>query len=73
MRENMGRYRGKRIDSGKWIYGYYAYKSVINKHYILTENTSAHCESYFIEYEVDPETVGEYTRLHDKNGKEPEQ
>ena len=61
-------FRGKRVDNGEWVYGYY-YTQIIthagNKksrdHFMRTEQN--------IRYEVDPETVGQYTGLTDKNGK----
>ena len=60
------KYRGKRIDNGEWVYGHYLYDSENNKGFIAEyfEDKSA----YF--REVVPETVGEYTGLKDKNGKE---
>ena len=65
MRENL--YRGKRKDTGEWLYGFYAF--VANnkglKHGIYTgaENGCV------IPFEVIPETVGQYAVLIDKNGK----
>jgi uncharacterized phage protein (TIGR01671 family) len=55
-------FRGKRIDDGKWAYGNYYFRRWINQHYIIDT-----VGNYF---EVDPSTVGEYTGLKDKNGKE---
>lgn len=54
-------FRGKRKDNGKWIEGsfvvaadrYYIYELVVNE---------------LVDFEVDPETVGQYTGLEDKNG-----
>lgn len=56
-------FRGKRKENGKWVYGNYA----------VTDNNEK--QQHFIfqnkafEFEVDPETVGQYTGLTDKNGK----
>ena len=63
------KFRGKRLDNGEWVYGYY-YTQIITHagnrksrdHFMRTEQN--------IRYEVDPDTVGQYTGLKDKNGKE---
>lgn len=57
-------FRGKRVDNGEWVYGWYAplvcnYKTIIP--YIRNKNGT--------DKEVIPETVGQYTGLTDKNGK----
>lgn len=67
-------FRGKTID-GDWTYGYYVFapkrtgmfgqtinEADFDKHYILTMK-------YNIVKEINPETVGQYTGLTDKNGK----
>ena len=56
-------FRGKRIDSGEWVYGT-MYKIAIDINpFILTVGKRG-CS-----YQVDEETVGQYTGLNDKNGK----
>ena len=56
-------FRGKRIDSGEWVYGtMYKIANDLNP-FILTGGKSG-CS-----YQVDEETVGQYTGLKDKNGK----
>jgi uncharacterized phage protein (TIGR01671 family) len=63
-------FKGKRVDNGKWVYGYLfrsiksTVKSVNLGYYIqvIDENLS------YISYEVDPETVSQFTGLKDKNG-----
>ena len=55
-------FRGKILGLTDWSYGYYA-KSGEN-HFILLDTDNE--DNYSI---VDPETVGQYTGLTDKNGK----
>lgn len=61
-------FRGKRMDNGEWIFGYY-----IQKKNPLSEDglPVSHCISDIPPFgtKVDPETVGQYTGLEDKNGK----
>jgi uncharacterized phage protein (TIGR01671 family) len=67
------KFRGKRRD--KWYYGYYSTEVVGGYmhpehgdiegevcHFIMDEGMDNH--------EVDPETVGQFTGLHDRNGRE---
>ena len=66
MRENIGIYRGKRMDTGAWREGYLlgVKKKVDGKDlfFIIDKNGEYH--------RVDPETVGEFTGLKDKDGRE---
>ena len=55
-------FRGKRIDSGEWVYGTMYNISIDINPFILTAGKSG-CS-----YQVDEETVGQYTGLKDKNG-----
>lgn len=72
MREGMGLYKAKRIDNGEWVEGNLLITE--EKAYIVidAETMSMDNEStdlYATEwYEVDPETVGQWTGLVDKNG-----
>ena len=62
MREYL--FRGKRLDNGEWAEGYYYCFS--GKHYIYAKawvNNRAAAN-----YEVDPETVGQFTGLADQKG-----
>ena len=55
-------FRGKRIDSGEWVYGtMYKIATDLNP-FILT------CGKQGCSYQVEEETVGQYTGLNDKNG-----
>lgn len=56
-------FRGKRVDSGEWTYGYLFV--CWDRCYILWGMSGDNP----IKEEVVPETVGEYTGLTDKNGK----
>jgi uncharacterized phage protein (TIGR01671 family) len=63
MRENIGIYRGKRIDTGAWEEGY-----LLGLQDRLTGKDFFFIVGEVGEYHIDPETVGEYTGLTDKNG-----
>lgn len=61
-------FRGKRVDNGEWVEGYYV--CVGNKyHYILSGKIDLLNGVGFEKYEVIPETVSQYPGLTDKNGK----
>ena len=51
------KFRGKRLDNGEWLYGSLV---ILNGRYFIFDYVN----------EVDPTTVGEFTGLKDKNGKE---
>ncbi|GHU09555.1 phage protein [Spirochaetia bacterium] len=55
-------FRGKRKDTGKWVYGFYYQFAEIEDYHRIFEN------NYRCGVAVDPETVGQYTGLRDKNG-----
>ena len=75
MRENMGLFRGKQLNNGEWVVGYYVrlYDSKGNvSHRIYHGDAETDCGDFYPDwYEVDPKTVGECTGLKekDKNGK----
>lgn len=65
-------FRAQKVDNNEWIEGYYAYLFDVEynpqgyddvpdrKHYIMTDNSGY--------YEVNPETVSQFTGMLDKNG-----
>ena len=55
-------FRGKRIKDNKWVFGHYNF---IDAHFIYHYEEE---DLRFVLSEVDPETVGQYTGLVDKNG-----
>ena len=61
------RFRGKRIDNGEWVYG-----DLENCR--IRKCTFIHCYTedgnYHKQHEVDAETIGQYTGLQDKDGKD---
>lgn len=59
------KFRGKRIDNGEWVYGYYLFNPFFNRAEIFSFDNE---RSYV--YEVDPATVGQYTGINDRNGVE---
>lgn len=72
-------FRGKRIDNGKWVQGYYVpvYLSILNhefqpdyykdKNFIAIERTGEEYGSYAVS--IDESTIGQCTGIKDKNGK----
>lgn len=61
------KFRGKRVDNGEWVYGDLLHTtSVLN-------GTKTHHVLIGVDlelYEVHPETIGQFTGLHDKDGNE---
>lgn len=59
-------FRGKRLDNGEWVYGYYCEAEMFDHagtEYFIIEYSCDGTQHY-----VDPATVGQYTGLTDKNG-----
>lgn len=70
-------FRGKRKDNGKWVEGYYAKRSnhacfayeLRYNHFIIKDIFMDYNLGVLQEFEIIPETAGQYTGLTDKNGK----
>ncbi|RXZ77273.1 hypothetical protein EBB07_33930 [Paenibacillaceae bacterium] len=65
------KFQGKRIDTGEWVFGWYhKLNNPIDckKSYIIPARASA-----LYSFEVDPETVGQFTGLHDDTEEEQNQ
>lgn len=54
------KFRGKNAFSGNWFYGFLTKE---DEKYFITKNSSEF-------YQVDQKTIGQWTGLYDKNGKE---
>lgn len=63
MNETRGLWRGKRVDNGEWVEGFY-FETPVGEAYIMTSKQ----ETKFV-FKVISETLGECTGLRDKNGK----
>ena len=50
------KFRGKRIDNGEWVYGYYI---AVFSHSIV--------DNIGVAFEVESKTIGQFTGLYDKN------
>ena len=61
------KFRGKRIDNEEWIYGYYVADPLHRHRIYLPPFPESSNNTYFF---IDPETVGQFTGLLDKNGVE---
>lgn len=67
-------FRGRRVDNGEWIYGYYVTRSnhacfereLKYASFILKDEFMDWGLGELAEYKVIPETVGQFTGMHDK-------
>ncbi len=63
------KFRGKRIDNGEWVVGDLIHRKIWRSKIFAIRIYDDGFDIYE-EHEVIPETVGQYTGLKDKNGKE---
>lgn len=61
-------FRGKRVDNGEWVEGYYCPKPYSHFPCEATIFPSETIDRDWHGEKVDPETVGQFTGLTDKNG-----
>lgn len=68
-------FRAKRIDNGEWVNGYYVYDYAHNAHFIFKNQlvcpnciNDRRIDYSLCDYEIDPETLCQFTGLKDKNG-----
>ncbi len=66
------KFRAKRMDGKEWVKGFYVqmFGKHKNIHYIYTGHIDTGSKGFISRYRVIPETVREWTGLHDRNGKE---
>ena len=71
------KFRGKRLDNGEWVYGnLIELRNPFNHEdspacFIMPKEVNIADHDSIAEHEVvDPATIGQFTGLHDKNGKE---
>ena len=65
-------FRGKDVYTGEWVYGFYVHLDGGKResHRIYTGQTEVDCGDFYPDwFEVDASTVGRYTGLTDKDGK----
>ena len=61
-------FRGKRIDNGEWVEGWYQPEVEWGDHRFGVALSCKTTHGWLDDFEVIPETVGQYTGLTDKNG-----
>lgn len=61
-------FRGKRVDNGEWVKGFYV--CIPDTHYIMTGKFDSLTNGIINSeaYNVDPNTIGQFTGLTDRNG-----
>lgn len=67
------KFRGKRLDNGEWVYGYYFISERdIEDGFVWRDipQIQQRYGDHYQYFDVIPETIGQYTGLKDKNGKE---
>ena len=62
------KFRGKRLTDGKWIYGDFFRNR--RKAFITTDEIVENPLASWQDYNVDPDTVGQFTGIYDRKGSE---
>ena len=62
------KFRGKRLDNGEWVYGYYISRAD-QTHYIITMRPNEFGKVEYPVVQVDPDTVGQLTGLYTRDGR----
>ena len=63
------KFRGRSFDNGEWIYGDY-HKRAGGAHCIIKMEPDENGKVVYVVHQAVPDTIGQFTGLHDKNGKE---
>lgn len=66
-------FRGERVDNGAWVEGFYCHFKDVGKgretHRIYDRFSETDCDDFYPDwYEVEPESVGQYTGRDDEKG-----
>lgn len=61
------KFRGKNIETGEWVYGFYTRGGYVKEDGIVEVRHIIHSD---ILYDVEKHTIGQFTGLTDKNGVE---
>jgi len=64
------KFRGKRKDNGEWVYGVVVQGNFFTFIVTRIKTINKNLFTDLVYHEVDPETVGQFTGLLDKNGRE---
>jgi len=64
------KFRAKRKDDGVWVFGCYTFSLKDDRHLIWIQSDDISANWHTFPFTVDSKSVGQYTGLKDKNGKE---
>ena len=59
-------FRGFNKKNSKWLYGYYFVNR--GQHFVVDDEIQTNPLAHWTDIEVDPDTIGQYTGVKDKNG-----